>query len=300
MKQQSAFVLSPFNRADKVYYAPLSGVINCNHIQPIHPFYFDESDAPVHIDYISLVKNAVTDLNKENAVLKKIVLARTKVIAHSQTDLRQVFKNICHEYPLHFCYLFTSSLTGTLIGATPETLLSFKNGKAKTVALAGTKAGQQIPWSEKEYNEHFWVQQHIENQLKKIQIRFIKKPVSTIKSGNLLHLSTDYFFYVNKNNIGLIIKKLNPTPAVAGLPVNASIDYIKNTENFNRNFYCGFIGVINFYNETRLFVNLRCGKVFQNTLQLYAGAGITKHSNPEKEFEETENKMNAIARFFVK
>ena len=42
------------------------------------------------------------------------------------------------------------------------------------------------------------------------------------------------------------------------------------------------------------FVNLRCMRFYQNTIELFAGAGITEDSDPTAEWEETEKKIAAI------
>jgi isochorismate synthase len=41
-------------------------------------------------------------------------------------------------------------------------------------------------------------------------------------------------------------------------------------------------------------VNLRCAKIFKNNIIAFAGGGITIMSNPEKEWQETELKSQAI------
>jgi len=42
--------------------------------------------------------------------------------------------------------------------------------------------------------------------------------------------------------------------------------------------------------QTNLFVNLRCCEIENNLTKIYVGCGITKDSQAEKEFIETENK----------
>ena len=49
--------------------------------------------------------------------------------------------------------------------------------------------------------------------------------------------------------------------------------------------------------ETTLYVNLRCAMLANKKIWLYAGAGITEDSVPEKEWEETEMKCNIIGQF---
>ena len=62
-----------------------------------------------------------------------------------------------------------------------------------------------------------------------------------------------------------------------------------------RNFYSGYIRV-----ETedfiQYFVNLRCAQFFENYAIIYVGGGITAESSPEKEWQETELKAEAILK----
>jgi isochorismate synthase len=48
------------------------------------------------------------------------------------------------------------------------------------------------------------------------------------------------------------------------------------------------------FSKTHLFVNLRCGKIAEGKIRLFAGAGITEDSDSEKEWEETEMKCQII------
>jgi isochorismate synthase len=91
------------------------------------------------------------------------------------------------------------------------------------------------------------------------------------------------------------VKELHPTPAVGGVPSTISCKYIKEYEGYDRSLYSGYIGIVDFNtNNAEYFVNLRCFKAYQNYIKLYAGAGITKDSVAEKEYDETENKMQSI------
>ena len=47
---------------------------------------------------------------------------------------------------------------------------------------------------------------------------------------------------------------------------------------------------------TSLFVNLRCMQLLENVAIIYAGAGLTEDSDPEKELIETEMKMNTLLK----
>ncbi|HHH40935.1 MAG TPA: hypothetical protein ENK56_02890 [Chloroflexi bacterium] len=51
--------------------------------------------------------------------------------------------------------------------------------------------------------------------------------------------------------------------------------------------------------QSNLFVNLRCMQIKDNTINIYVGGGITKDSNPEKEFLETVAKAKVMKRILV-
>jgi isochorismate synthase len=89
---------------------------------------------------------------------------------------------------------------------------------------------------------------------------------------------------------------LHPTPAVCGLPKENAKQFILENEGYERKFYSGFLGELNLNTilnkvvDSDLFVNLRCMEIERHKVHLYIGCGITKDSNPEKEYIETANK----------
>ena len=75
---------------------------------------------------------------------------------------------------------------------------------------------------------------------------------------------------------------------------------IRETENYNREYYSGYLGTLDKKGNAELYVNLRCLQVFSNKTIIYAGGGITAGSNPLAEWEETElksrNMLSAIEK----
>jgi isochorismate synthase len=159
---------------------------------------------------------------------------------------------------------------------------------------------EKVIWQQKEQDEQQFVTDFIVNELEnKIDNLKISKPF-TVKAGQLLHLKTDITgTLMKKSNLKQIIQKLHPTPAVCGFPKMEAKQFILENENYEREFYAGFLGELNKdfnsgENNTDLFVNLRCSKIENNTIYFYAGGGITKDSIPEKEWEETVNKTSTM------
>ena len=162
--------------------------------------------------------------------------------------------------------------------------------------MAGTlKAGQnKIQWSIKEIEEHYIVIQHIEKILKKYQAKIYISHTKNSISGQIKHLKTLIDFSFRKQlDINNLIKDLHPTPSVCGLPKNTALEFIRKNEGYSRGFYTGYLGVFN-KEITSLYVNLRCARIYQKEITFYAGGGITKQSNPKKEWLETQLKIENI------
>lgn len=94
-----------------------------------------------------------------------------------------------------------------------------------------------------------------------------------------------------------MLELLHPTSAVCGMPKNKTKEFIVAKEQYDRELYSGYLGPVNMNNRTNIFVNLRCMQVQENFAILYAGAGITGDSDPEKEWRETEIKMDTLLQF---
>jgi isochorismate synthase len=120
----------------------------------------------------------------------------------------------------------------------------------------------------------------------------------------VIHLKTDFdvdMVATNFPQLGTtMLTLLHPTSAVCGMPLQVSLDYIRKHEGYDRQFYSGFLGPLNIEGESCMHVNLRCMQLFANNAVLYAGAGVLADSDPDKEWAETEMKMNTLGRIIGK
>jgi len=260
--------------------------------------------------YTDLVTEGIRAIQENR--FKKVVLARTKEINFSQgVNIFSVFQKISSEYPNALVSLFYTQEVGLWLTATPEILASIdRNDIFRTIALAGTqelKPGdtiQKAVWTQKEIEEQALVGRYIINCFKKIRLReYEEEGPHTVQSGNLLHLRTDFLVNTKELNFpelgSVMLELLHPTSAVCGMPKEVTLEFIKEHENIDRKLFAGYLGPVNINSESHIFVNLRCANIFADKIVLYAGAGITKDSEPEKEYKETELKMEAVGRFFV-
>ncbi len=204
-------------------------------------------------------------------------------------------------YPQAFIYLFSSPLTGTWIGATPETFLKWEGNEISTMSLAGTK--NQVHGSgfgEKEKQEQKIVTQYIEQVFAGYFDEMeIQKPIE-FSYGEMLHLITRISAKTTRDfkwkNFMQLVQKFHPTPAVGGYPKETAFDLITKTEKHSRLYYSGYLGPIT-DSSAELAVNLRCMTLNEDSLFVFAGGGITTGSQMEAEWAETRLKAQALLKF---
>lgn len=261
-------------------------------------------------DFKELVLKGLEEI--EAGRIEKIVPSRCKDISISPAfDLLKAFYTLCEKHPQALVSLVSSPETGTWLGATPELLVCVNaQNKFKTVALAGTLPYtadinlKTVAWTQKEIEEQALVCRYIISCFKKIRLReYDEHGPRTIIAGNVMHLKTEYevdMIATNFPQLGsVMLKLLHPTSAVCGMPLEQSLAFLEKNEGYDRQFYSGFLGPVQIKKESHVYVNLRCMQVFQDTVRLYAGAGITADSSPEKEWEETEIKMQNIQQLII-
>ncbi len=243
-------------------------------------------------DFVNLVSKGIEAI--KNNEFQKVVLSRKEIIKLKDSDLVSIFIKLIQNYKSAFCYCFFHPKIGLWFGATPEQLVQVSETEFQTVSLAGTQKFENstpVVWQEKEKLEQKFVTDFILENLNSIDQNIQASEPFTIQAGNLLHIKSTISGNLNSDfNLKKLLEILHPTPAVCGLPRDESKKFILENENYNREFYAGFLGEINTNNKTDLFVNLRCMQFVANFAHIYVGCGVTKDSIAENEFQETVNK----------
>ncbi len=283
------------------------------------PFFYRQNgsagNATAKEDFIQEVNDAITEI--EAGKFKKVVLSRTRhVNIPSDFEIVTVFDKLCKAYPNAFVSVVSIPSLGMVwMGASPETLVSQDaKGIFRTMALAGTQSAydadgnliktSEALWRQKEIEEHALVSRYIVSCLKKIRVReFEEEGPKTVIAGNLMHLRMDFIVDTVEINFPematVMLDLLHPTSAVCGMPKEPARQFILANEKYDREFYSGFLGPVNIQQESHIFVNLRTMKLQNGVATLYSGCGITADSNAEKEWIETEMKLQTLGKFLA-
>jgi len=322
---ESGFIFSPFDDELQSIIFPIEKCefqkatienLSDNYIGKKVEKFFPENDKQKK-QHIALVEKGIAHIQQKG--LRKVVLSRKQQIKINNINSEETIVEIVHKllakYPSAFVYCWYHPKVGLWIGATPESLFSLENKTFRTMSLAGTQKyheNHKTIWNEKEKEEQALVTEYLEKALEKIvPILMISRPTTSL-AGNVVHLKTEIGGTINTRlcDVLCLIKKLHPTPAVCGLPKDNAKQFIKNYENYDREFYAGFLGEINLpvdvfeeYKKeqktdikkyTDLYVNLRCMKIVEDIASIFVGGGITIDSIPEEEWKETQYKAETL------
>lgn len=249
-----------------------------------------------------LVEKMIFEIGKGQ--ISKIVASRKEDFYPKELSVITLFQKMFYKYPNTFRYCFYHPKIGLWLGATPEKLLSVEKNMLQTMGYAGTQKFEgkiNVHWGKKEKQEQQFVTDFIVEHLKSEALEIDLSDPFTSQAGTLLHLRTDIKAKLKQDySLHNIVRKLHPTPAVCGFPKELAKQFILGNEGYDRSFYSGFLGELNFgKNETsELYVNLRCMEIVEKKVSFYIGCGITKDSDPEKEFFETVNKSVTMKSLF--
>jgi isochorismate synthase len=245
-------------------------------------------------EYIQSLQKVI-NIIKENR-LPKLVYARRKIFtSFNEIDIKKSFKNLCQSYPNAFRYLLING-ENSWMGAFSEVLGKFDKDTHdfETMSLAGTLTVSE-DWSEKEIEEQKPVTEYIRNILSHFTGSSEESKTYDHISGNIKHLRTDFRAKINPADLDKMIQELHPTPAVCGIPKKLCKENIQKLEKFPRELYAGYIK-IETEEAVQYFVNLRCCKLYRDSVHAFVGGGITAQSHPEKEWTETELKSEAVLK----
>jgi isochorismate synthase len=274
--------------------------------------YFVRNVVPVAIEkhaFIELVTHAVQEIERGKA--EKLVPSRTREIDRPEDfEIIQAFDRLCKQFPNAMVSFVSTPESGSWMGATPELLVCVKDSVFQTVALAGTQpydegtSVKNVAWTQKEIEEQALVERYIISCFKKIRLReYDEHGPKTVIAGNLMHLRSDFTVDMKETNFpqlgSVMLQLLHPTSAVCGMPLEEAKAFLDANEKYDRAFYSGYLGPVNIDDQIHIFVNLRCMQLTDKKIILYAGAGVTADSIAEKEWEETEMKMNSLLRVLI-
>jgi len=253
----------------------------------------------IKAEQIDLLEKCIGELKAGAG--NKVVLSRFQLASTSKSPLEMILA-LDQQYPDATVYCFAHPQTGTWLGASPENLLSLKEGRIEIDSLAGTRKWEERnTFQEKERREQEIVSTEIVNILEQASglSNITQSPTGIKRAGNLAHIHTLISAHLDQQDkLESLLGKLHPTPAVGGQPKAWALNWLQENEKYQRRFYTGYFGWSQADgNFAQFWVNLRCAEfVADKTLAIYLGGGITAESKAQDEWEETLAKAQTILK----
>ena len=258
-----------------------------------------------HADYRGQVSAALRSIAE--GVFEKVVLARSvRLSREGGFEPCSLLNTLRRSHPS--CGIFAVGRPSSLLlGATPECLVRLHDRRMETASVAGSaprgrspeedsQLGRDLLESKKEQAEHAVVVRALRAALSAYCAELdVPESPRLMQLQNIQHLETPIAGTLRSDSSILdLLGAVHPTPAIAGEPCEAALQWIADHENLDRGWYGGPVGFVDHAGGGEFYAALRSSLVTGDHARLFAGAGIVHGSEPESELRETRLKLRTM------
>ncbi len=256
-------------------------------------------------DWSHTVRAALRTIDRGG--LDKVVPARrVRVRGERRIDPGRLSMALSYLFPA--CQVLDLRFGRTrLAAATPERLLSLRQGRVEVDAIAGTAPRATTGGRDRELAEGLFRSSRIRTE-HELVVRQLGEALAghtleldcpdtprLLQLANVQHLWTPIRGRAAPGEDLLSLARvLHPSPSVSGYPVPAARDWLARHDPLPRGWYTGAFGWLDDHLEGELWVLLRCALLDGDSAELYAGAGLVAGSEAADEYRETEHKLDGM------
>ncbi|MCR5317675.1 MAG: chorismate-binding protein [Treponema sp.] len=198
-----------------------------------------------------------------------------------------------------------------LVGSSPESLVRVRDGIASIRPIAGTRRrGKNAAEDEelkkdllgdpKEKSEHLMLVDLARNDLGRVcesgSVK-VTRYMDCEYFSHVMHLVSDTEGRVRDGVKPVqVLRSAFPAGTVSGSPKISAIEILSRLEKIKRRFYAGAIGYLQTNGDLDFCIGIRCALRQNATWTLQAGGGIVYDSNPDREWQETCEKLGALVK----
>jgi anthranilate synthase component 1 len=196
-----------------------------------------------------------------------------------------------------------------LIGSSPETHVKLEGRRALERPIAGTRPRGGTPEAdaalerelmadEKERAEHLMLVDLARNDLGRVcrpgSVQ-VGRFYSVERYSHVMHIVSEATGELSEGRDQFeLLSNTFPAGTLSGAPKIRAMEIIEELEPVRRSFYGGTTGYFSLTGDMDMAITIRSMIVKGRTAVLQAGAGIVYDSVPEREWEETVDKMKAL------
>ena len=198
-----------------------------------------------------------------------------------------------------------------IVGASPEILVRLEGDNVTVRPIAGTRRRGATPEEDaalaeellsdaKERAEHIMLVDLGRNDAGRVTqtgtVRVTEQMVVE-RYSHVMHIVSNV---EGKLKPGLkaidVLRATFPAGTVSGAPKVRAMEIIDELEPVKRCVYAGAVGYLGFHGNMDVAIALRTAVIKDQTLYVQAGGGVVADSDPEAEWQETQNKAKALLR----
>jgi anthranilate synthase component 1 len=210
--------------------------------------------------------------------------------------------------PYMFCFNFGDF---HVVGASPEILARLEGDVVTVRPIAGTRRRGATPEEDaemadelladaKERAEHIMLVDLGRNDAGRVaqtgSVRVTEQMVIE-RYSHVMHIVSSVEAKL-KPGLGAIdvLRATFPAGTVSGAPKVRAMEIIDELEPVKRGIYAGAVGYLGFHGNMDVAIALRTAVIKDGRLHVQAGGGVVADSDPEAEWQETQNKARALLR----
>jgi len=196
-----------------------------------------------------------------------------------------------------------------IVGASPELLVRVEDGIVSNHPIAGTRRRgkdatedlaleEELKKDEKERAEHIMLVDLGRNDIGRISEPGTVEVTQLMDLERYSHVMHLVSHVQGKLRAGLsqfdALRSCFPAGTVSGAPKIRAMEIIAELEREKRGPYAGAVGYFDFSGNLDTAITIRTVIIKDNTAYIQAGAGIVADSIPEREYQESLNKAQAL------
>ena len=282
--------------------------------------YMDSAEDPAPCTLITDIEQSKKEYCEKVVTLKKHIVAgdiiqavpSRRVRLECETSALEIYRRLRAINPSPYL-LYLDFGEFQLAGCSPESLVRVIGGRASIHPIAGSiRRGKSASEDEmlklklsndpKERAEHLMLVDLARNDLGRVC------KAGSVKATQFMEVETfSHIMHIVSNVEGdveegippvQVLRAAFPAGTVSGAPKISAMQILSRIEKVRRGFYAGAVGYVRPDGDLDFCITLRCALKQGKVWTLQAGGGIVYDSNPEREFEETNEKMGALIAAF--
>ncbi|MCS5720403.1 anthranilate synthase component I [Herbiconiux sp. CPCC 203407] len=217
--------------------------------------------------------------------------------------------------PSPYMYLLTLVDTdGTpyqVVGSSPEALVKVEKGRALTHPIAGSKPRgstpqqdleleQELLGDQKERAEHLMLVDLARNDLLKVCEAAsveVTEFMRVERFSHIMHIVSSVEGALRPGVDAIdVFRATFPAGTLSGAPKPRALEIIDELEPAQRGLYGGVVGYFGFGGDADLAIAIRTATIRDGIARVQAGGGLVADSDPDSEFQESQNKAAAPLR----